>query len=203
MLTSILKPYLVTFVPIFLAIDIIGTVPIYLALTGELSKKQKRRLLAESILTATVLALAFGLLGKLILRAMGITIDDLRIAGGILLFILSVYLLMPEKSKTSGTAKENWEDVGIFPLAIPLITGPAVLVTTMMLLDTFGALVTMTSLILNMLLAWLVLRFSEVLVIWLGKSGIKAISKISYIFLGAIGIMILRLGILGVIFSIK
>lgn len=200
MLTTILKPYLVTFVPLFLAIDIIGTVPIYLALTGELSKKQKRKLLAESILTATLLAVVFGLLGKLILRGMGITIDDLRIAGGILLFILSVYLLMPEKSKSSN--RDHWEDAGIFPLATPLITGPAVLITTMMLLDAFGVMVTMTSLILNMLLSWLVLRFSDGLVRWIGKSGIKAISKISYIFLGAIGIMILRLGLLGVIFSL-
>lgn len=201
MLTTILKPYLVTFVPLFLAIDIIGTMPIYLALTSELSKKQKHKLLAESILTATILAVIFGLLGKLILRSMGITIEDLRIAGGILLFILSVYLLMPEKTKSSG--KDHWEDVGIFPLATPLITGPAVLITTMMLLDSFGAMVTMTSLILNMLLAWLFLRFSDVFIRWMGKSGIKAISKISYIFLGAIGIMILRLGILGVIFSLS
>lgn len=203
MLSSILKPYAVTFVPIFLAIDIIGTVPIYLALTEELSKKQKRKLLAESILTATVLAVAFGLLGKVILRGMGITIEDLRIAGGILLFILSVHLLMPERNRNAKTSKEAWEDVGVFPLATPLITGPAVLITTMMLLDAFGVVVTMTSLILNMLVAWLVLRFSDLLVNWLGRSGIRAISKISYIFLGAIGIMILRLGILGVIFSVK
>ncbi|QAT16957.1 hypothetical protein BU251_04040 [Candidatus Velamenicoccus archaeovorus] len=202
MLINIFKLYLVTFVPIFLAVDIIGTVPIYLGMTENLSNKQKKRLLAESILTATLLAVIFGLLGKLILRGLGITIDDFRIAGGILLFIISVYLLLPGKSREF-TSQSLYEDIGICPLATPLITGPAVLVTTMMLLDAFGALITMTSLILNMLLAWLVLRFSDVLITILGKSGIKAISKISYIFLAAIGVMIVRLGIAGFIYSLK
>ncbi|MDD5018935.1 MAG: MarC family protein [Candidatus Omnitrophica bacterium] len=202
MLLNILKPYLVTFIPIFLAVDIIGTIPIYLGLTENMSNKQKRRLLAESIVIATVLAVIFGLLGKLILRGLGITIDDFRIAGGILLFILSVYLLLPGKSRDF-VNQSLWEDVGICPLATPLITGPAVLVTTMMLLDAFGALVTMTSVILNMLLAWLVLRFSDTLIHFLGKSGIKAFSKISYIFLAAIGVMIVRLGVVGVIYSLK
>ena len=202
MLLSALKPYIVTFIPLFLAVDIIGTVPIYMGLTEQLSKKQKRKLLAESILIAMVLAVVFGLLGKLILRGLGITLDDFRIAGGILLFILSANLLLPGKTKDL-VNKTNWDDLGVFPLAIPLITGPAVLVTTMMLLDTFGILITMISLILNMLLAWLTLRFSDTLVGFLGKSGIKAISKISYIFLAAIGIMIVRLGVAGFIYSLK
>jgi len=202
MLINILKPYLVTFVPIFLAVDIIGTVPIYLGMTENLSNKQKRRLLAESILTATLLAVIFGLLGKIILRGLGITIEDFRIAGGILLFIISVYLLLPGKSRDF-INKSLYEDIGISPLATPLITGPAVLVTTMMLLDAFGVLITITSLILNMLLAWLVLRFSDLLLTVLGKSGIKAISKISYIFLAAIGVMIIRLGVTGFIYSLK
>jgi len=202
MLINILKPYLVTFVPIFLAVDIIGTVPIYLGMTENLSNKQKRRLLAESILTATLLAVIFGLLGKIILRGLGITIEDFRIAGGILLFIISVYLLLPGKSRDF-VNQSLYEDIGICPLATPLITGPAVLVTTMMLLDAFGVLITITSLILNMLLAWLVLRFSDLLLTVLGKSGIKAISKISYIFLAAIGVMIIRLGVTGFIYSLK
>jgi len=202
MLINILKPYLVTFVPIFLAVDIIGTVPIYLGMTENLSNKQKRRLLAESILTATLLAVIFGLLGKIILRGLGITIEDFRIAGGILLFIISVYLLLPGKSRDF-VNQSLYEDIGICPLATPLITGPAVLVTTMMLLDAFGVLITITSLILNMLLAWLVLRFSDLLITVLGKSGIKAISKISYIFLAAIGVMIIRLGVTGFIYSLK
>jgi multiple antibiotic resistance protein len=200
MLTTILKPYLITFIPIFLAVDIIGTIPIFLGLTESLNNKQKNKILTDSVVIATVLAVVFVFLGKLILRGLGITIDDFRVAGGILLFILSVYLLMPGKSKDF-VSMSLTEDIGVFPLATPLITGPAVLVTTMMLLNSFGLLVTLTSLIINMALVWLVLRYSTVLIRIIGSSGVKAFSKISYIFLAAIGVMIIREGIAGIISS--
>ncbi len=200
MLITILKPYFVTFIPIFLAVDIIGTVPLFLGLTESLNKKQKNKILTDSVVTATVIAVIFIFLGKFILRSLGITIDDFRIAGGVLLFILSVYLLMPGKSRDF-ISMSMGEDIGIFPLATPLITGPAVLVTTMMLLNTFGILITLTSLILNMIFAWLVLKYSSLLIKIMGTSGVKAFSKISYIFLAAIGVMIVREGISGAIFS--
>lgn len=200
MLWTVFKPYIVTFIPIFLAVDIIGTIPIYLGLTENLGDKQKARILGDSVIIATILAVLFAFLGKLILRGLGITIDDFKIAGGILLFIISVHLLLPGKSKDF-IAQSLSEDLGIFPLATPLITGPAVLVTTIMLIDTFGLLVTLTSLVINMSLAWLVLKFSPALVKLIGHTGVRAISKISYIFLAAIGIMIIREGIAGVILA--
>lgn len=200
MLIAILKPYIITFIPIFLAVDIIGTIPIFLGLTENLNDRQKIKILTDSVAIATVLAVVFALLGKLILKSLGITIDDFKIAGGVLLFILSVYLLMPGKTKDF-VSMSLTEDIGVFPLATPLITGPAVLVTTMMLLDSSGLLATLTSLLLNMALAWLVLRYSSALIKFTGGLGIKAFSKISYILLAAIGVMILRQGIAGVIFS--
>ena len=200
MLISILKPYIVTFIPIFLAVDIIGTVPIFLGLTESMNKKQKNKILTDSVIIATFLAVVFVFLGKLILRGLGITINDFRIAGGILLFILSVYLLMPGKSREF--VKESLtEDIGIFPLATPLITGPAVLVTAMMLLGSFGLTATLTSLFANMVIAWLTLKYSDILTKVIGSSGIKAFSKISYIFLAAIAVMIIREGVTGALLS--
>jgi multiple antibiotic resistance protein len=194
MLIAILSPYILTFIPIFLAIDVFGTIPLYLSLTEKLTGKQRSRVLVESIIIATVFAVIFALLGKVILRALGITIDDFRIAGGVLLFILSVHLLLPGHSR--GFIQESLsEDIGIFPLATPLITGPAVLVTTIMLIDNFGRHVTLTSLILNMLLTWGTLKASEKLGRIFGPSGVKAFSKITYIFLAAIAIMIIRVGL--------
>lgn len=200
MLIGLLKPYIVTFIPIFLAVDIIGTVPIFLSLTENLTERQKNKVLTDSCIIAAVLAVVFVFLGKLILRGLGVTIDDFKIAGGILLFILSVYLLLPGKTRDFVNLSLS-EDIGVFPLATPLITGPAVLVTTIMLLDSSGLMVTLTALILNMLVAWLILRFSTILIKVIGNSGVKALSKISYIFLAAIGVMILRQGIAGTIFS--
>ncbi len=200
MFLSIIKPYIVTFIPIFFAVDIIGTIPIFLGLTEDLNEKQRNKVVSDSVIIAGFSAIVFAFLGKLILNSLGITIDDFKVAGGILLFILSVYLLMPGKSREFVTHSLE-EDIGIFPLATPLITGPAVLVTTIMLIDTFGLITTLVSLILNMGFAWVILRYSTVLIKLIGSSGVKAFSKISYIFLGAIGIMIVRQGIAGVLFS--
>ena len=200
MLLSMFKPYIVTFIPIFLAVDIIGTIPLFLSLTEALNDRQRNRIVTDSVVIATLLAVIFVFLGKLILRGLGITIDDFKVAGGVLLFILSVYLLLPGKSREF-VSESLTEDIGIFPLATPLITGPAVLVTTLMLLDVFGLMVTLTALILNMLIAWLALRFSGIVIKMIGPSGVKALSKISYIFLAAIGVMILRQGVAGIIFS--
>jgi multiple antibiotic resistance protein len=202
MLSDILKPYLITFIPIFLAVDIVGTVPIFLGLTESLNEKQKNKLLADSVIIATILAVVFMFLGKFILRSLGITINDFKIAGGVLLFILSVYLLMPGKSRAF-ISQSLYDDIGVFPLATPLITGPAVLITTMMLLDSFGIFLTLTSLILNMLIAWVILKYSSFLIKVIGHSGVIALSKISYIFLGAIGVMIIRQGIAGIVLSLS
>ncbi|MFH1692314.1 MAG: MarC family protein [Candidatus Omnitrophota bacterium] len=198
MYSDILKSFFISFVPLFLAVDIVGTVPIYLGLTESLALKEKKKILGDSILLAGAFAIIFALLGKLVFTSLGITINDFKIAGGILLVILSVYLLMPGKSREFLTMS-MYEDIGVFPLATPLITGPAVLATTMMLLDSCGLIPTLISLMLNMGIAWLVLRYSDLLNKVIGGSGIKALSKISYIFLAAIGIMILRQGITGVV----
>lgn len=195
-----IKIYLLAFIPIFFAIDIIGTVPLFVGLTESLTDRQRVRLLRTAVFTAALSALIFIFLGKLLLRGLGITIDDFKVAGGILLFILSVYLLLPNKSRVSfGHGPDD--DIGIFPLAIPLITGPAVLVTSIMLVDTYGLTATLLSLSLNMLLAYGMLRISGRLVQMLGESGVRAFSKITYIFLAAIGVMITREGIQGIILS--
>jgi multiple antibiotic resistance protein len=194
MLFDVFKPYVIAFIPIFLAIDALGTVPLYLGLTEGLTRKQRSRILNESIVIASALAVVFVFLGRAILTGLGITIDDFRIAGGILLFIISVYLILPGKSR-SPFADLHSEDLGIFPLATPLITGPAVIVTSMMLMDNFGRIVTLTALLANMGLTWTVLRVSTRLTAVVGKPGMKAFSKISYVFLAAIAIMIAREGV--------
>jgi multiple antibiotic resistance protein len=200
MLPDALKPYLATFIPIFFAVDIIGTIPIYLSLTEELNDKQRSKIVTDSVIIAGLIAIAFIFVGKAILKSLGVGISDFKVAGGILIFILSVYLLLPNKTRDFVNPSLP-EDIGIFPLATPLITGPAVLVTTIMLLDKFDLITTLTSLLLNMGLAWVMLKSSQSLIRLFGRFGIKALSKITYIFLAAIGMMMLREGIAGMIAS--
>ncbi|MDD4939055.1 MAG: MarC family protein [Candidatus Omnitrophica bacterium] len=191
---KILEPYILTFIPIFVAVDAIGNIPVFISLVEGVSKKQRRKVITESVTTATALAIFFMLVGKLVLRFIGITIADFQIAGGALLFIISMRLLLPGSQKMAITDGHD-KDVGVFPLGTPLITGPAVLATTLIMLDSYGIGATFVSLILNMFVVWVTLAKAELIIKFIGASGTRAFSKIMYIFLAAIGVMMIRRGL--------
>ena len=187
-----IKPYLLSFIPIFVAINILGILPIFLSLTAGMNTQEKHKNIVESLITATTIAIAFMLVGKLIFLIMGITVADFKIGGGILLLILSVNLLLPGVA----TAREKqYQDAGIFPIGTPLITGPAVLTTTLVLIDAFGMFATFISLILNMLVSWIALANSDRISRTIGVNGMRAFSKVGDIFLTAIAVMMIRSGI--------
>jgi len=193
-----LKPYILSFIPIFVAVDSIGNVPIFVSLIDGLNKKQKHKIIIDSITTAAALAILFMFVGKFVLRLLGITIADFQIAGGALLFVVSLRLLLPGSSKGAIYTGHD-KDLGVFPLGTPLITGPAVLTTTLIMLDTYGFIPTFISLSLNMLIVWITLAKAEWIIKVAGDIGTRAFSKIMYILLAAIGVMMIRKGIMGVI----
>ncbi|MDD5431984.1 MAG: MarC family protein [Candidatus Omnitrophica bacterium] len=191
-----LEPFILSFIPIFVAVDAIGNVPLFLSLTEGLNKKHKQKIVVDSVVTATLMAVAFMFVGKWVLNLLSITISDFQIAGGMLLFVISVRLLLPGASKGLMVSNHD-KDVGVFPLGTPLITGPAVLTTTLIVLDTYGTLATFVSLAINMLIVWITLEKSDILIKYTGESGTRAFSKIMYILLAAIAVMMIRRGIMG------
>lgn len=192
---NILKPYILSFIPIFVAVNALGNVPLYMSLTEGLELKARRKVIINSIIVATIIAVAFMFIGKIVLRLMGVTVPDFKIAGGILLLILSVHLLLPGETKRATPTT----DVGIFPLGTPLITGPAVLTTVLVMRDIFGLLPTVVSFILNMGFVWLTLFQADLFIRLMGKGGLKALSKVADIFLAAIAVTMMRSGILDII----
>ncbi|MFH1458297.1 MAG: MarC family protein [Candidatus Omnitrophota bacterium] len=195
-----LEPYILTFIPIFVAVDSIGNIPLFISLVDSLGKKQRRKVILDTVATATAVAILFVLIGKWILAFIGITISDFQIAGGALLFIISVRLLMPGTAK-SLLANGHEKNIGVFPLGTPLVTGPAVLTTTLMMHNAFGLLPTTVSLLLNMLIVWVTLAKADTIMKVMGTSGTRAFSKIVYILLAAIGVMMIRKGIMGGFFQ--
>ena len=194
---KIVEPYILSFIPIFVAVDAIGNIPLFISLVGGLSKKQRHKIIVDSITTATVVAILFMFIGKAVLRFIGITISDFQIAGGALLFVIAVRLLLPGAQK-SVLSDGHDKDVGVFPLGTPLITGPAVLTTTLMMLDSFGIIPTFVSLLVNMLFVWITLAKADLIIKLMGSSGTRAFSKIMYILLAAIAVMMIRRGVMGV-----
>ncbi|MDD5116678.1 MAG: MarC family protein [Candidatus Omnitrophica bacterium] len=193
---DILKPYILSFIPVFVAVDAIGNIPIFLSLVENCSKQQKRKIIRDAVTTATAVAIIFVAVGKWVFSLLGITIPDFQIAGGALLFVISVRLLLPGAQKSVITAT-RYKDMGVFPLGTPLITGPAVLTTTLMMVNSFGALATLVSLILNMFFVWLTLVKADAILKVFGPTGARALSKIMYILLAAIAVMMIRRGITG------
>jgi multiple antibiotic resistance protein len=193
---KLLEPYILTFIPIFVAVDAIGNIPLFISLVEGANKKERRKAITESVTTATVVAILFMLIGKWVLRIIGISIPDFQIAGGVLLFVISMRLLLPGASKAL-LSNGHDKDVGVFPLGTPLITGPAVLTTTLMMLDSFGIMPTFVSLVINMVIVWITLAKANLIMNLMGAGGTRAFSKIMYILLAAIGVMMVRRGIVG------
>jgi multiple antibiotic resistance protein len=191
---NLLKPYLLSFIPIFVAVDALGNIPLFASLVQGATKKQKHKIIIESVTTATAMAVLFMFGGKWVLNLIGITIPDFQIAGGALLFVIALKLLLPGSSK-SVLSDGHDKDIGVFPLGTPLITGPAVLTTTLIMLDTYGVVATFISLVINMFIVWLALSKSDIIMSLMGTSGTRAFAKVMYILLAAIGVMMIRKGL--------
>lgn len=186
-----LKNYCLAFVPIFVAVDALGNLPIFMSLAAGITKEKRQAIIKQSIATALFVALAFLWIGKWVFRLLGISISDFMVAGGAILFILSIRdLLSFEKGP-----KLPEETMGVVPLAVPLIVGPGVLTTSLILLNSFGFYPTVASLIANILLCGVVLYFSSSLSRLLGEAGSRTLSKVASLLLGAIGVMLMRRGV--------
>lgn len=190
-----MEQFVQTFVPLFVAIDVFGLFPIFISLTETLEPDEKKKVALDASITAWITGIVFVIGGAYILEFLGIRISDFQIAGGILLLILAINdLLSEEKSRRKPT-----KSLGIVPIGIPLIAGPATLTALITLSSLYPTWIVLVSFSLNILIVFLALWFSHVLVKYLGKGGANAISKIMLILLAAIGVMLIRRGIESVI----
>ncbi|MEW6144500.1 MAG: MarC family protein [Thermodesulfobacteriota bacterium] len=193
----IIEAALLCFIPIFAAIDPVGIVPMFLTLTRGYEAPERRKIVLDSVLTATVIGIIFVLAGKTIFLLLGITIQDFAIAGGALLFILSIIDLLGDGSARVHGAEPR--ALGIFPLGTPLIVGPAVLATLIILVDTYGFLPSLIAFVLNLIVLFFALFKADAILSVLGENGTRAFAKIMSILLAAIGIMMVRKGIMELI----
>jgi multiple antibiotic resistance protein len=181
------------FVPLFVAVDALGLLPVFMGLTQELPRVRIRRIIFESVITAMIVALVFLFIGKGILTLLGITVADFMIAGGALLFVLSLSdLIAAEKRQLQA----DQEEVGAVPLGVPLMVGPGVLTTTILLINQYGMIPTVSATIVNIVIAGMVFWMSGSINRILGRAGTRTISKLSSLILAAIGVMMVRKGIM-------
>jgi multiple antibiotic resistance protein len=183
------------FIPLFVAIDVFGVLPLYVGFTEGMESGARRTLAAEATLTAFGISLVFLVAGKLLFGFLGITEHDFRVGGGIVLLVLAVNdLLFSHEMKRLPGAR-----VGVVPIGIPLIMGPAGLTTILVLVNSYGYLWAVVSLLTNMVIVWLVFDRAGMITRVLREAGAKAIAKVAALFLAGIAVMMIRSGIQGMI----
>ena len=190
-----LKDYLLAFIPIFVAIDVIGGLPLFLALTQRTTYEERGRIIRQSVFTALSIALGFLFVGKLVFSVLGVKVYDFQVAGGLILLVFAIHdLLYGHKPPGSSTT-----DIGIVPLGTPLLVGPAVLSAILLCVDSYGYVPTMVSIVLNMLIVWVVFRHSTRISGLVGEGGCLAFAKVASVLLGAIAVMLIRKGVMAMI----
>ena len=189
--------FLLVFIPLFVAIDPLGLVPVFLSVTDGMDDARRRRTSFEAVASASVICMGFMFLGEAIFKFLGITVNDFRIAGGVILLVLAVLDLL----SVGKPAMNPQEMVGVVPLGMPLIAGPATLTSVLVLSATPGLGKSWTALALsvNLMLLLAVLLGSQRIARVAGNNALRALSKLVMVLLAAIAVNYIRVGITEVI----
>src|SRR3989339_416745 len=190
---SLLISFLKSVIALFIITDAPGNLPFFIGLTEELPKPEKRKVFATAILTGFIMLVIFLFAGMAILDLFNVTLNDFKIAGGILLFWIAIEIMLRGRVNF-----EHKEDVGIVPLGCPLLVGPGAITASLVMLQTYGYAITLSAIGGCFFLIWLVLHFADNIYSFLGKNGSLILTKISAILIAAIAIQFVREGIFGI-----
>jgi multiple antibiotic resistance protein len=187
-----LTKFLQAFIPLFVAIDPVGLAAIFLGLGQNVAVERRQKIADQATWTGGLVALGFLFLGQSVFNALGISVSDFQIAGGLILFILAAKDLV----QSAAEPEKVPEDFGVVPLGMPLIAGPASITTLLVLAQnqSLGLAVILVALAANLVLVMLALHYSEWLGRKVGATGMRAISKIIAMLLAAIAVSMIRQG---------
>lgn len=206
---SVVSHIVTIFLAIFIVIDPFGVVPVFIALSADFPAKKKRLTIRRAVVVAFAVLCVFIFTGNAILRFLGIQPGSFFIAGGILMFIVSIDLLLgkPGRTKTSGEEhEEERDDISIFPLAIPMLAGPGAITTVLLYAsadaDPWLVLPVLAgSAAISLFLAGVTMQASTFFLRLLGKTGVSVIERIMGIILTGLSVQfvydgLLKLGVL-------
>ena len=185
-----IQKFLLAFIPVFVAIDALGLVAIFMGLGTSASHEHRRRQALLGLLTGLLVSIGFIFLGKAIFAALGITVADFQVAGGLILLALAVRELVGYGKAD----RDSDNEFSVVPLGMPLIAGPALLTALLILIDSVGVVFTLLSLIVNLSIVAIALCNAERFTRWMGRQGLRGVSKIIALLLAAIAISLIRRG---------
>jgi len=195
--------FIYAFASIFVIVNPVAGLITFISLTSEMTVDERNASVKRSVAVACLLAIVFAVSGEFILRFFGITVDCLRVAGGILLFTVALDMMHARVSRESVTAEEiqdatRREDVSIFPIAIPLLTGPGA-ITTVILVMRAGAepelkILVILAILLTFALSYITFRFADKINRIMGVTGSLVITRVMGLLLGAIAVNFVSIG---------
>jgi multiple antibiotic resistance protein len=188
---DMVQPFLVSLIPIFVALDAPGTLPLFVAMTEDVKPRERKKIVRQSIVTAFMVTVGFVLLGRAIFRALGILVEDFMIAGGIVLLIIAIADIVRAGEKKIPMSPT----FGVVPLGTPLIAGPATLTASLVLVGSYGYVPVILSLIVNILLAWIMFSQSDRIIRLIGINGSRAFAKVAALILAAFAVKMIRSGV--------
>lgn len=187
-----LQAFLMSLIPIMVALDAPGTLPLYVGMTEGMKKQERTRVVRQSILTAFLVTVGFVVLGRAVFKALGILVEDFMIAGGVILLIIAINDILQAGEKKMPRSAE----FGVVPMGTPLIAGPAMITTALVLVGVHGYVPVFLALVVNLLLAWFILAQAERIIGVIGISGSRAFAKVISLILAAFAVKMMRSGIL-------
>ncbi len=189
-MTGLDDQFLRSLVPVFVAIDALGTLPIIISISEQMTKSERTRTVHLAMLTASTVGLGFLFVGKYLLEFLDISVGHFAIAGGVVLLGLSLRDLVAGKMMEMPLKEEM---VAVVPIGIPLTVGPATLTTLLLLSGQYHLWIVVIAFAVNLVAAWLIFLQANLVIGFLGHGGIRAISKVASLLLAAIAVrMVIR-----------
>ncbi len=205
--------FIYAFTSIFAIVNPLSGVMAFVSLTSNMNPAGKLYVAKRSVVIACIIAIIFSVTGEYLLKALfNITVDHLRVAGGVLLFLVAMDMLFARISRESITKEEiteaeEKEDVSIFPMAMPMLTGPGAITTTILVTkaggdDPLSRVFVIAAILLTFIITYLIFRFSDTFNRIVGLTGMMVLTRLMGLFLGAIAVDFIALGIKGIYISL-
>jgi multiple antibiotic resistance protein len=177
---------------LFIIVDPFGSIPIFIGLTESMTENTKRKVFNVACLVGFILLLVFSVLGQTIFSIFGVDISSFEVAGGILLLIISIRILV--SGSTGHDGAQSPESLGAVPIAIPLLVGPGAITTTIINLQLYSVYVAALSVLIVIAITWVILRFINNIYRFLGKTGALVIARVMALIIAAIAVQYILTG---------
>jgi multiple antibiotic resistance protein len=196
---------LTSFATAFTIIDPIGMIPLTLAATVSMPAQKRPKVVDQAVIVAAIVMLVMGIIGRPLLKYLGITLPAFLIAGGILLFLIAIDMLFARPTGAKRTEQEERdaaqaENPAVFPLAIPMIAGPGTLATVMLLVnlarnDPARIVTVIVACAAALCITWLFMRGATRFQHLIGRTGIHVITRLLGIILAALAVQFVLNGV--------